>query len=224
MVESNQNHCVDVEGKTLYRRDPYSRFSKNQDFCESWCELTDNGKSFKWKQPSAPRLLKDSLKAHSIYEMHVGTFTPEGKFKTAASRLDHVASLGFTCIELMPITEYGGSWGYNPRSCLAIHSPYGTPDEFREFVAKVSHVPRYQRPACNGIARSHQRRDVVQRSSQFTLKSTAGAFAWHCSHGRYCAQPWFLEVTPRAFRFRGDVLWRAPPLFAVLNLRRLTLA
>jgi hypothetical protein len=36
-------------------------------------------------------------------------------------KLEHVASLGFSCIELMPVTEFGGAWGYNPRSCMAIH-------------------------------------------------------------------------------------------------------
>jgi 1,4-alpha-glucan branching enzyme len=36
------------------------------------------------------------------------------------SHIHTVSSLGFTCIELMPITEFGGAWGYNPRSCLAV--------------------------------------------------------------------------------------------------------
>ena len=52
-------------------------------------------------------------------------------------RLEHVADLGFTCIELMPVTEFGGAWGYNPRSCMAIHSPYGTPEDMRAFVDRA---------------------------------------------------------------------------------------
>jgi 1,4-alpha-glucan branching enzyme len=69
--------------------------------------------------------------------MHIGTFTKEGTFAAAAEKLEHIAELGFTCIELMPTTEYGGSWGYNPRACMSVHSHYGTPDDYRKFVDKA---------------------------------------------------------------------------------------
>ena len=59
--------------------------------------------------------------------MHVGSFTPEGTFVAAAARLSHVAGLGFTAIQLMPITEHSDAWGYNPRQLLSVHGPYGTP-------------------------------------------------------------------------------------------------
>ena len=48
-------------------------------------------------------------------QMHVGSFTPEGTFDAAAARLGHVASAGFTAVQLMPITEHSDAWGYNPR-------------------------------------------------------------------------------------------------------------
>jgi len=72
-----------------------------------------------------------------MYEMHIGTFTPEGTFSAAMEKLEHLHWLGFTTVEVLPVTEYGGSWGYNPRSCMAIHPHYGTPDDFRKFVDKA---------------------------------------------------------------------------------------
>ncbi len=78
--------------------------------------------------------MNKGLGGHSIYEMHIGTFTNEGTFAAAAEKLPHIAGLGFSCIELMPTTEYGGSWGYNPRACMSIHPHYGNPDEFRKFI------------------------------------------------------------------------------------------
>lgn len=76
-----------------------------------------------------------------IYELHVGTFhrpdgTTPGTFATATQKLDHLAALGVTMIELMPVHEFGGSrsWGYNPALPFAIARTYGTPDELRAFV------------------------------------------------------------------------------------------
>ena len=75
----------------------------------TYCQI-DDPDGFKWSSPTHTPLLSKGLAAQSIYEMHIGTFSPEGTFQSAIKRLEHVASLGFTCIELMPITEFGGSW------------------------------------------------------------------------------------------------------------------
>jgi maltooligosyltrehalose trehalohydrolase len=50
-----------------------------------------------------------------IYELHIGTFTPEGTFISAISRLDHLVELGVNAIELMPVAEFPGrrGWGYD---------------------------------------------------------------------------------------------------------------
>ncbi|CDI77969.1 1,4-alpha-glucan branching enzyme, putative, partial [Eimeria acervulina] len=73
-----------------------------------------------------------------IYELHPSTFvTPEkGKtvFEAIADKVEYIASLGFTAIELMPIQEFGGLWGYNPRLLLAVHSPYGNPQTLEALV------------------------------------------------------------------------------------------
>jgi malto-oligosyltrehalose trehalohydrolase len=72
-----------------------------------------------------------------LYELHVGTFTPEGTFLAAIGKLDHLASLGITGIELMPIADYAGrrGWGYDGVMPYAIESAYGRPEHLRRFVA-----------------------------------------------------------------------------------------
>ncbi|MFO1501233.1 MAG: malto-oligosyltrehalose trehalohydrolase [Verrucomicrobiota bacterium] len=74
-----------------------------------------------------------------IYEMHVGTFTPEGTWPAAAEQLPHLAALGITIVELMPVAEFAGrfGWGYDGVNWFAPSRVYGTPDEFRAFVDRA---------------------------------------------------------------------------------------
>jgi maltooligosyltrehalose trehalohydrolase len=71
-----------------------------------------------------------------VYEMHVGTFTPEGTFDAALTHLDHLAELGIAAIEVLPIAAFSGrhGWGYDGVALFAVHEPYGGPDGFRRFV------------------------------------------------------------------------------------------
>ena len=71
-----------------------------------------------------------------IYELHIGTFTPEGTLDAALGRLDHLAELGVTAIELMPVAAYPGEhgWGYDGIGLWAVHEPYGGPDALKRFV------------------------------------------------------------------------------------------
>jgi maltooligosyltrehalose trehalohydrolase len=95
------------------RRVDHSRFA--------W---TDAG----WRPPA----LADGL----VYEMHVGTFSPEGTFDGAAQRLDHLAALGVTHLELMPVVEGPGrrGWGYDGVDLYAPHHAYGGPDGLKRLV------------------------------------------------------------------------------------------
>ena len=72
-----------------------------------------------------------------VYELHVGTFTPEGTFRAAIGRLDHLARCGFTAIEVMPVADFAGerNWGYDGVLPFAPDSAYGTPDDLKAFVA-----------------------------------------------------------------------------------------
>jgi maltooligosyltrehalose trehalohydrolase len=71
-----------------------------------------------------------------IYELHVGTFTREGTFDAATERLDYLSQLGITHIELMPVAEFPGQfgWGYDGAALFAVHEPYGGPDGLKRLV------------------------------------------------------------------------------------------
>jgi maltooligosyltrehalose trehalohydrolase len=64
-----------------------------------------------------------------LYELHIGTFTPEGTFDAAIGKLDHLARLGVDAIELMPVAEFPGGrgWGYDGVDLYAAHRAYGGP-------------------------------------------------------------------------------------------------
>ncbi len=74
-----------------------------------------------------------------VYEMHVGTFTPEGTWRAAAAQLDELARIGITVIEMMPIAEFPGrfGWGYDGVDLYAPAHVYGSPDDMRAFVDRA---------------------------------------------------------------------------------------
>ena len=76
------------------------------------------------------------LRGSVIYELHVGTFTPEGTLDAAISRLDHLAELGVDIIELMPLAAFPGKagWGYDGVALWAVHETYGGPEALARFV------------------------------------------------------------------------------------------
>jgi malto-oligosyltrehalose trehalohydrolase len=71
-----------------------------------------------------------------IYELHVGTFTPAGRFLSAIEHLPYLAALGATAIELMPIADFPGTrnWGYDGVLPFAPDASYGTPDDLKHLV------------------------------------------------------------------------------------------
>jgi maltooligosyltrehalose trehalohydrolase len=71
-----------------------------------------------------------------LYELHIGTFTPEGTFDAAIERLDHLVDLGIFHVEVMPIAEFEGDfgWGYDSVALFAPYHRYGGPDGFKRFV------------------------------------------------------------------------------------------
>ena len=77
-----------------------------------------------------------SLEGQVFYELHVGTFTAEGTWASAARRLDRLRALGITTIQLMPIADFAGDfgWGYDGVNWFAPTRLYGRPDEVRAFV------------------------------------------------------------------------------------------
>jgi maltooligosyltrehalose trehalohydrolase len=77
-----------------------------------------------------------TIDGHVISEIHIGTFTPEGTFKAAIEKLDHFVDVGITCLEVMPLNEFGGAfgWGYDGVNWFAPTHHYGEPDDVRAFV------------------------------------------------------------------------------------------
>ncbi len=88
--------------------------------------------SRKWRSEWSGRAWDEAV----IYEMHVGTFTEEGTFAAAAKRMQELADLGITAIELMPVGQWQGArgWGYDGVLPYAPHPAYGTPEDMQEFV------------------------------------------------------------------------------------------
>jgi len=85
-----------------------------------------------WAHDAPARRLSELI----VYELHVGTFTPEGTYCAAIDRLPYLADLGVTAVELMPLSSFPGrrGWGYDGVAHFAPFAPYGTPDDLRAFV------------------------------------------------------------------------------------------
>lgn len=71
-----------------------------------------------------------------IYELHIGTFTPEGTFQAIKNKLDYLIDLGVTAIELLPVADFPGNWnwGYDGVLIYAPDSSYGTPDDLKDLI------------------------------------------------------------------------------------------
>ncbi len=71
-----------------------------------------------------------------VYELHVGTFTPQGTLDAAVEKLDHLVDLGVDMVEIMPVAAFDGrwGWGYDGVDLYAVHDPYGGPKALQRFV------------------------------------------------------------------------------------------
>jgi maltooligosyltrehalose trehalohydrolase len=93
-------------------------------------------RAFAWRAAHLARGARRALADYIIYELHVGTFTPDGTFDAAARELPRLAELGVTAVELMPVAAFPGrrNWGYDGVAWLAPQASYGGPDGLRRFV------------------------------------------------------------------------------------------
>ncbi|HTN62166.1 MAG TPA: malto-oligosyltrehalose trehalohydrolase [Devosia sp.] len=110
--------------------DPASRYQP--DNVEDFSEVIDPA-AFVWTDTLwSGRPWEEAI----IYELHIGTFTPEGTFAAAMRHLDHLAKLGITAIQLMPLGEFYGAfnWGYDGVLWFAPSSAYGRPDDLKAFI------------------------------------------------------------------------------------------
>ena len=110
--------------------DPASRFQPEGPHGPS--EVIDPS-VFAWSDSAWPGLVPQR---QVLYEMHIGTFTPEGTYAAAASHLPYLKDLGITAIEMMPVNDFNGpfGWGYDGVNLFAPTRLYGRPDDLRRFV------------------------------------------------------------------------------------------
>lgn len=112
--------------------DPASRFQPRDVHGPS--EVIDPA-AFTWDDDFAGRPWHEAV----IYELHVGSFTPDGTFAAAIERLDHLARLGVTAIEIMPVADFPGrrNWGYDGVLPYAPDSAYGRPEDLKRLVVEA---------------------------------------------------------------------------------------
>ncbi len=110
--------------------DPASRF--NPDGVHGPAQVIDP-RDYEWQDGAwrAP-----AFAGRVLYELHIGTFTPEGTFRAAIAKLDHLAELGVNAIELMPLADFPGTrnWGYDGVLLYAPARVYGSPNDLRALV------------------------------------------------------------------------------------------
>ncbi|OFV90797.1 MAG: malto-oligosyltrehalose trehalohydrolase [Acidobacteria bacterium RIFCSPLOWO2_12_FULL_65_11] len=128
-VRAGDRYRYRLDGDRLLP-DPASRFQP--DGVHGPSQVVDP-RSFRWTDDRWTGLALDDI---VFYELHVGTFSPEGTFAGVTSRLAQLATLGVTAIELMPVADFPGArnWGYDGVALFAPARCYGTPDDLRRLV------------------------------------------------------------------------------------------
>ncbi|MBD8065207.1 malto-oligosyltrehalose trehalohydrolase [Devosia sp. PTR5] len=129
-AEAGSRYRLVVDGNVMV--DPASRLQAGDVHGPS--VLHDHA-SYQWTSPWHGRPWEEAV----IYELHIGTFTPEGTFAAAADKLGELARLGITAIEVMPVGQWSGErgWGYDGVLPFAPHPAYGSPDDFKRFVERA---------------------------------------------------------------------------------------
>ena len=125
--------CYRFRVNDRFYPDPASRFQPDGPHGPS-C-IVDPA-AFRWTDSHWPGI---SLKGQIIYEMHIGTFTKEGTWRAAAQQLEELARIGITAIEMMPVADFPGrfGWGYDGVDLFAPSHLYGVPDDLRSFIDRA---------------------------------------------------------------------------------------
>ncbi|ABS27981.1 malto-oligosyltrehalose trehalohydrolase [Anaeromyxobacter sp. Fw109-5] len=115
------------------RPDPASR--RQPDGVHGPSQLFDPARHA-WRDGAWKGLPREAL---VFYELHAGTFTPEGTLDAGAARLPDLVDLGVTCVELMPVQPFPGArnWGYDGVELYAVHEAYGGPVALQRFVDRA---------------------------------------------------------------------------------------
>jgi maltooligosyltrehalose trehalohydrolase len=172
-----------------------------------------------WTDQKWPGL---QMKQQILYEIHIGTFTQEGTFKAAMKQLKELASLGITTLEIMPINEFPGKfgWGYDGTHLFAPTHLYGTPSDVKAFINKAhalglgvildvvynhlgpegSHMLHFSKDYLNKKLHTDWGKPVNFDSSPVREFFLANVRYWieeyHFDGLRVDATPWFFSSTP----------------------------
>jgi maltooligosyltrehalose trehalohydrolase len=119
-----------LDGSGMLYPDPASRFQPLGPHGPS--QIVDSS-LFQWSDSSWEGI---RIQGQIIYEMHIGTFTPQGTWRAARAHIGELSDLGISLIELMPVADFPGAfgWGYDGVNWFAPTRLYGTPDDLRAFV------------------------------------------------------------------------------------------
>jgi maltooligosyltrehalose trehalohydrolase len=128
-VGNEDTYCFKVDGEGRFP-DPASRFQPEGPHGPS--QIVDADK-FSWTDKDWKGI---HLTGQVIYEIHIGTFTAEGTWRSAMLELSSLSELGVTVIEVMPVADFAGAfgWGYDGVNLFAPTRNYGSPEDFRAFV------------------------------------------------------------------------------------------
>jgi maltooligosyltrehalose trehalohydrolase len=129
-AKAGTQYSLIIDGRPM--PDPASRLQSGEVHAPSI--LLDHT-TYKWSEDWAGRDWSEAV----LYELHLGTFTPEGTFAAAADKLAYLADLGITAVELMPVGQWSGNrgWGYDGVLPFAPHPAYGSPEDFKRFVERA---------------------------------------------------------------------------------------
>ncbi|MGH7982700.1 MAG: alpha-amylase family glycosyl hydrolase [Candidatus Udaeobacter sp.] len=132
-VGASSRYRFRVNGGETFYPDPASRFQPEGPHGPS-CVIDQ--RQFRWADTNWPGV---KLKGQIIYELHIGTFTKDGTWRAAAEQLAELARIGITVIEMMPVAEFPGKfgWGYDGVDLFAPSHLYGTPDDLKAFVDRA---------------------------------------------------------------------------------------
>jgi maltooligosyltrehalose trehalohydrolase len=134
-AEPGQRYVFRLDDR-IERPDPESNFQPEGVHGPS--EIVDHA-SFRWTDADWKGIAHDKL---IFYELHVGTFTPQGTFEAAIERLNDLKDLGITAVELMPVAQFAGdrNWGYDGVYPYAVQASYGGPAGLKKLVNACHHV------------------------------------------------------------------------------------
>ena len=128
--------CYRFHVNNSFYPDPASRFQPDGPHGPS-CIVDPT--RFQWTDSHWPGPAVAGLKGQIIYEMHIGTFTQKGTWRAAAQQLEELARIGITVIEMMPVADFPGKfgWGYDGVNLFAPTHLYGAPDDLRSFIDRA---------------------------------------------------------------------------------------